>query len=62
MDVLESIGKGLTKVFKTSSERYVKKHLDFVADINSLEPELASLSDEQLRENPTPDPCDLYIM
>ena len=49
MEVLESIGKGLTKVFKTSSERYVKKHQDFVDQINALEPEMAQLTDEQLR-------------
>ncbi len=49
MDVREVIGKTLTKVFKTSSERYVKNRIDFVAEINEWEAELAALTDEQLR-------------
>ena len=50
MATMEIIGKTLTRLFSTSSERYVKKHSDFIAEINALEPECARLTDEQLRE------------
>ena len=48
MSVQETLGKVFTKVFKTSSERYVKKTADFIERVNALEPELAALTDEQL--------------
>jgi len=49
VDVLQGIGKTLTRVFKTSSERYVKKCQAFVAEVNGFEAGLAELTDEQLR-------------
>ncbi|MBN2377260.1 MAG: preprotein translocase subunit SecA [Sedimentisphaerales bacterium] len=50
MAIMEIIGKTLTKLFSTSSERYVKKHSDFIAEINALESDCARLTDDQLRE------------
>ena len=50
MDVRQTIGKTLTKVFSTSSERYVKKRRDFNVEINELEAEYGQLTDQQLRE------------
>ena len=50
MAIMEIIGRTLTRLFSTSSERYVKKHTDFIAEINALEPDCARLSDDQLRE------------
>ncbi len=41
--------KILTKVFGTSNERAVKRMMPLVARINSLEPEIEKLSDEELR-------------
>jgi len=49
MEILETLGKLLTRMFSTSSERYVKRRGDFLDSINTLEPELAQLTDEQLR-------------
>ena len=42
-------GKILTKIFGTNNERVIKKLMPTVAQINSLEPQIAVLSDEQLR-------------
>jgi len=39
----------LTKVFGTSNERVVKRLLPRVGEINALEPEIKTLTDEQLR-------------
>src|SRR5687767_4025820 len=39
----------LTKVFGSENERTLKKIIPFVQQINSLEPEVEKLSDEQLR-------------
>ena len=50
MDVRQAIGKTLTKVFSTSSERYVKKRRDFSVEINELEAEYGQLTDDQLRK------------
>jgi preprotein translocase subunit SecA len=41
--------KVLNKVFGTANERAVKRLLPRVAEINALEPQIQSLSDEQLR-------------
>ena len=49
MELLETLGNVLTRMFSTSSERYVKRRGDFLERINELEPELAGLTDEQLR-------------
>ncbi|MBN1436346.1 MAG: preprotein translocase subunit SecA [Sedimentisphaerales bacterium] len=46
---LETIGSILTRIFKSSSERYVKKREQFVAEINELELEYSRLTDAQLR-------------
>jgi preprotein translocase subunit SecA len=43
------IDKVLTKVFGTSNERIIKKLWPVVATISALEPEIQTLSDEQLR-------------
>jgi len=48
--VMEILGKTLTRVFRTSSQRYVKRRQEFVAQVNSLESELALLTDEQLKD------------
>jgi preprotein translocase subunit SecA len=42
-------GQLLTKIFGTSNERAVKRLLPFVDVINSFEPQILPLSDEQLR-------------
>ena len=42
-------GKLLTKIFGTNNERVVKRLLPVVDQINSFEPQLAPLTDEQLR-------------
>jgi preprotein translocase subunit SecA len=41
--------QALAKVFGTSNERAIKRLMPTVAQINALEPEIHSLSDEQLR-------------
>ncbi len=46
-DVLTTI---LHKIFGSSSERYVKRNADFVAEVNRLEDEYEKLSDEELKE------------
>ena len=43
------LGDALTKVFGTSNERSVKRMLPSVKAINSLEPAMQQLSDEQMR-------------
>src|SRR5207248_2866028 len=43
------IDKVLTAIFGSKHERDVKRMLPTVADINSLEPEISQLTDEQLR-------------
>jgi len=48
MDVLEIIGKTLTRLFSSSSERYVKKRQEFLSRINALESEYNQLTDRQL--------------
>jgi len=45
----EALGKILQKVFGSSSQRYVKRCQELVAQINALEGEYEGLSDEQLR-------------
>src|SRR6266849_3409653 len=44
------IDKVLTAIFGSKHERDVKRMLPTVADINVLEPEISSLTDDQLRE------------
>ena len=44
-----SFGALATKVFGSSNDRKLKRYADNVAAINALEPEVAALSDEQLR-------------
>src|SRR5438445_7332018 len=44
------INKVLTTIFGSKHERDVKRMLPAVADINSLEPEISKMSDEQLRD------------
>src|SRR5438445_2055951 len=44
------INKVLTTIFGSKHERDVKRMLPAVADINSLEPEISKMSDDQLRE------------
>src|SRR3569833_1108878 len=39
----------LTKIFGSSNARKVKQQMSRVAKINALEPQMASLSDDQLR-------------
>jgi preprotein translocase subunit SecA len=43
------IDKAISKVFGTANERLIKKLMPTVAAINALEPEIQTLSDEQLR-------------
>ena len=43
------IDKVLTAIFGSKHERDVKRMLPIVAQINSLEPEISALTDEQLR-------------
>jgi preprotein translocase subunit SecA len=50
MAVTETLGKAFTRIFKTSSERYVRKRTDFVEQVNALEPEFGLLEDDQLLE------------
>ena len=44
-----SLGALASKVFGSSNDRKLKKYPPLVAAINALEPEVAALSDEQLR-------------
>ena len=44
------INKVLTTIFGSKHERDVKRMLPAVANINSLEPEVSRMSDDQLRE------------
>jgi preprotein translocase subunit SecA len=44
------IDKVLTAIFGSQHERDVKRMLPIVAEINALEPEIKSLTDDQLRE------------
>ena len=48
--VTQLIGKAFTKVFKTSSERYVRQRVDLIDKINVLEADYGLLTDAQLRE------------
>ncbi len=45
---MQVIGKAFTKIFKTSSERYVRKREDFIEQVNSLEAEFNQLTDSEL--------------
>src|SRR5688572_33429294 len=47
------IGQLLAKVIGTQNEREIKRLRPLVADINALEPQIQSLTDEQLREKTT---------
>jgi preprotein translocase subunit SecA len=47
---MASFDKVLTKVFGSSNERFLKAIRPMVEEINSLEPQIKQLSDEQLRE------------
>ncbi len=49
MSITEYIGQTLLKVFRSSSDRYVKKRQDFLAEVAEYEKECALLSDEELR-------------
>jgi len=44
------LNKAIAKVFGTSNERAIKRLLPLVTQINSLEPTIEELSDDQLRE------------
>ena len=44
------IDRVLTAIFGSKHERDVKRMLPAVAQINSLEPEISKMSDEQLRD------------
>src|ERR1043166_8608244 len=46
---MASFDKILTKVFGSSNERFLKSIRPVIEEINSLEPEIQKLSDEQLR-------------
>ena len=48
MSFLESLGKGLTKIFGTSSDRYVKKQASFVSGLSDLEKQFGLLTDKEL--------------
>ena len=45
----EVLGKALLRIFRSSSDRYVRKHEGFVADINQLEASYSQLTDPELR-------------
>src|SRR4030095_15698898 len=47
---MASFDKVLTKVFGSSNERFLKAIRPMVEEINSLEPQIKQLSDEQMRE------------
>ena len=44
----EVLGKALLRIFRSSSDRYVRKHEGFVADISELEASYSQLTDAQL--------------
>ncbi len=48
MAVMEALGKTLLKVFKSSSERYVKKRQEFVNQVLALEDGFSQMTDSQL--------------
>ncbi|MBI9019240.1 MAG: SEC-C domain-containing protein [Phycisphaerae bacterium] len=48
MAILEVVGKGLLKIFGSSSDRYVKKHTEFIQSVSDLEAQMAQLTDSQL--------------
>src|SRR4051812_794238 len=48
--IKKMIDKFLTKVFGSSNQRYLKTLLPIVERINSLEPQVKKLSDEEMRE------------
>ncbi len=50
MAFLEKIGKGLTKIFGTSSDRYVKKQASFIAALSELEVKYGALTDNELKQ------------
>ena len=47
--VVQSIGRGFTKVFGSRNERVIKQYHKRVALINAKEPEIRRLTDEELR-------------
>ncbi|HEY3885282.1 MAG TPA: DEAD/DEAH box helicase, partial [Vicinamibacterales bacterium] len=47
---MSSIDKVLAKVFGTANDRWLKRMQPVVADISALEPQIQSLSDDQLRD------------
>ncbi|MGH9411347.1 MAG: preprotein translocase subunit SecA, partial [Vicinamibacterales bacterium] len=47
---MSSIDKALAKVFGTANDRWIKRMRPVVTDINALEPQVQSLSDDQLRD------------
>ena len=46
---MNMIGSIARKIFGSANDRYVKRQYKIVEKINSLEPEISALSDEQLR-------------
>ena len=48
------LGSIASKVFGSSNDRKVKKYQSRVDEINALEPELAALSDDELRARTEP--------
>ena len=50
MSILENLGKGLTKIFGTSSDRYVKKRASFIASLSEKESQFNTLTDKELLE------------
>src|SRR5258708_22198802 len=49
-EVLMAIGQMLAKVFGSRNERLIKRYRRIVEQINELEPKVAAMSDEQLRQ------------
>src|ERR1041385_7297563 len=47
---MASVDKILTKVFGSSNERFLKSIRPIIEEINSFEPEIQKLTDDQLRE------------
>ncbi|MDR9416403.1 MAG: preprotein translocase subunit SecA [Gracilimonas sp.] len=49
MDILETVGKAITKIFGSKSERDIKKIQPIVDEIKSYEDQMKQLSDEELK-------------
>ncbi|MDR9418235.1 preprotein translocase subunit SecA [Gracilimonas sp.] len=49
MDILDSVGKAITKIFGSKSEKDIKKIQPIIDEIKSYEDEMKQLSDEELK-------------